>query len=433
MLTDKQTSTMSEITHAFNKRELALGLKKHNWQKILSEITAKNSAYLNDKSFHQRINRIKILDNQTIKDPDDFQEITGYTKEIPVFLYTSLDTTREFSKQEIQRELFVRQSLGEGNIETVRKAFKTTSAWGYLNENDVFIHVINRAEVELKLKMQAWPSFSDIMLNQEMSEFVPGPPPELKYTPKALELLRNHHSRDLGFCVFNWGEPDIAHITLHLNQSKTQSYKDSVTSPTSTIFRDDMGFHTLVAWLYRVNTTSFSLSKKKYEIINLDAVPTSHIPEINWKPISEETSHEWWQNNIITKKILWLATYNLASHLIGDPEEVICSVTPIGNDVIQVSMLFDNLEAGAPYAFAIIRDEFSVRAIPVFPQGTYDTKPDGSLISRGVMYLKNYCITLNGERTDIQATGRLIQFIKPIYTTVISGKYKQPPMYELRK
>ena len=141
---------------------------------------------------------------------------------------------------------------------------------------------------------------------------------------------------------------------------------------------------------------------------------------------------EWWQTDTIAKKILWLATYNLASHAIGDPEEVICSATPIGNDVIQVALLFDNLEGGAPYAFTIIRDDFAIKAIPVFSTGTYEVQPDGALVTKKLVHLKNYCITRNGERIDLQSMGQILQFIKPVYSTIISGEYKAPEIYETR-
>jgi len=107
-------------------------------------------------------------------------------------------------------------------------------------------------------------------------------------------------------------------------------------------------------------------------------------------------------------------------------------VTPIGNDVIQVALLFDNLEEGAPYAFAIIKDDLAIRAVPVFPTGTYELQPDGTLVTKTLVRLKNYCITRNGERIDLQSAGQITQFIKPIYSTVISGEYNNPEIYETR-
>jgi len=162
-----------------------------------------------------------------------------------------------------------------------------------------------------------------------------------------------------------------------------------------------MGIHALQAKLFRIPTASFSLGGENDSPVFLDALPASQIPEICWKPIAEEATSEWWQIDTIAKKVLWLATYNLASHLIGDPDEVIYSVTPIGNDVIQVALLFDNLEEGTPYAFAIIKDALAIRAIPVFPTGTYELQSDGALVTKKSVFLKNYCITRNSERIDL--------------------------------
>jgi len=50
---------------------------------------------------------------------------------------------------------------------------------------------------------------------------------------------------------------------------------------------------------------------------------------------------------------------------------------------------------------------------------------DGTLVAKKALFLKNYCITRNGERIDLLETGQITQFIEPIYSTVISGKHKQ--------
>ena len=165
----------------------------------------------------------------------------------------------------------------------------------------------------------------------------------------------------------------------------------------------------------------------------LEDVPTSQIPEISWEPISEEVMAEWWQTDAIAKKVLHLVIRNLVSHLVDKPGEVICSVTPMGADVIQVALVFDSLEEGAPYAFAVIKDDSSIKGIPIFSTGTYELQSDGILVTKKMVFLKNYCITRNGEMVDIQGTGQTIQFIKPIYSTVISGRYQEPMIYETRQ
>jgi len=432
IFTDAQVSIMPTITSAFNSGKLEESLKKHNWQRILSEVTANSSGYLAER-YRERINRITILDIMDDPEkPDDSQRIAGYEREVPVFLYAGQGAERRLNKQELQRELTVRQLLCEQNIDSVRNTLRTSPFWGHLQENDAFVHVINRTEIEIKLQMKAWPSFADILLNPEMADFNPGPPPEIKFTSKGKEILKQTESRELIFSISTWEEPNIAQIALHVNKSKGQSPKDSVTAPSATMFKDEMGMHVLQAKLFRIPTSSFSLGGTTDSPIILDALSASQIPGITWEPIAEEMTSEWWQTDTIVKKVLWLATYNLASHSIGNPEEVICSVTPIGNDVIQVALLFDNLEEGAPYAFAVIKDDHAIRAIPVFPTGTYERQSDGALVSKKLVRLKNYCITRNGERVDLQSMGQITQFIKPIYSTVISGEYKAPEIYETR-
>lgn len=429
--TEEQKHKWEEVASSWNSGKLFHTLKRNDWHKIVLEIKEKNITYLNNSSYWQRINRFKFLDKSNAEDPDQFQTLPDYTCQIPIFLYTEQDTNVETSRLKLQREMFARQLLSENNIDAVRNALKTSPSWSHINENDAFVHVINRVETELKLNSRAFePSFSDIMLNPEMSEFIPGPPPVLKLTPKGLEASGQAKShQELGFSISNWGEPDIAHVALHIKRFESQSPKESVTSPAITVFRDEMGIHTLQSRLFSCRTSSFSLGVKTGSPVNIDSLLASQIPEINWKLKSGNATSEWWAVDKTAKKVLWLAARNLTSHVVGNPEEVIYSVTPIGKDVIQVAIVFDNLEEGVPYAFAIIKDEHEIIAVPVFTTGTYESLSDGALITKGMVVCKNYCITRAGERIDMLSSGRMMQFIKPIYTTVISGKYKTPTIY----
>jgi hypothetical protein len=433
--TDKHFSCLKDVSSFFNRGELRQWLKKCNWQKLMFEVKANNSAYLNDPSYRQEVSRIKVQENAGPRDPDDFQTLPSYDSKIPIFLYAEPHTQIEMSRDRLRREIFLHKFMSDNNIEEVRKNVSIMRPTGNLRDNETMAYVISRVEAELQLNSSvARPPFADIMLDDEMTEFDDSLS-RLKLTPKgtqASEAKIKSWDVKSGFSIVNWQEPDIAHIALHVTKVNGQSLKESVTSPAITIFRDGMGIHALQANLFRIPTSLFSLGGETDSPIFLDALPASQIPGISWKPIAEETTSEWWQTDTIAKKVLWLATYNLASHSIGNPEEVICSVTPIGNDVIQVALLFDNLEEGAPYAFAIIKDDHAIRAIPVFPTGTYEWQSDGALVSKKLVRLKNYCITRNGERIDLQSMGQITQFIKPIYSTIISGEYKAPEIYETR-
>lgn len=424
-LTAKQASILGKVIGHFRKSEPSKGIRKHDWHEFVSEIRAQNHLYLGDRSCWHDIRRMKVVDNAGPKIPDEFQVDGCFVHGIPVFVYTDLGEERVQSRLDLQREIFVTRLVADNNIESVVNAIRNSPAWGNLDESDEFVHVINRAEVEIKLHMRSSPSFADIMLNSEMAEFIPGPPPDLRFTSKGEAMLRQTASRQIMSSVSNWGDPNIAQVALHVSRSRGQSPKDSLTAPSITVFRDELGIHALRATLFRSRGVSTSTTTESAEPLFLDAVPASQIPEISWEPIADEEPSEWWQTDTVAKKVLWLATYNLASHAIGDPEPLIYSVTPIGNDVIQVALLFDALEEGAPYAFAIIRDDFAITAIPVFPTGTYEVQSDGALVAKKALFLKNYCITRNGERIDLLETGQIMQFIEPIFSTVVSGKYRQ--------
>lgn len=429
--TDKQLSGLGGVSSIYNKGELRQWLKKYNRQKIMSEVKANNFAYLNNASYRQEVSRIRVLENASPRDSDDFQTLPGYDSKIPVFLYTEPHNQIEMSRERLHREIFLRKYLSDNRIEEVRKNVKTLRPAGNLQDNETMAYVISRVEAELQLNSSAArPPFVEIMLDPEMTEFDDSLS-KLIFTSKGTKASEEKiKSWDVktGFSILNWQEPDIAHIALHIMQFNGQSLKESATSPATTIFRDGMGIHALQSWLFHISTISFSLGVQTSETVFLDKIPTPQIPEINWKPIFEEVASEWWQTDAIAKKVLWLATYNLALHLIGKPEEVVCSVTPIGSDVIQIAMLFDNFEAGAPYAFAIVRDDLAVKAIPVFQMGTFEFEADGTLVARKPVFLKNYTITKKGER--IQSSEQVVQFIGPVYSTVINGKYKEPKVYE---
>jgi len=425
-ITEKQDYIKEEVRSAFNNRQLEKILKKSNWRQIISEVIVNNYSYLSNDVYKQPISRIHVLDIPDPKQPDDNQRFPGYKYDIPVFLYSEPEVERKLNRQELVREMVVRQSLCDANFDYAKNCVMQSPTWTNMNENAPFIHVINRVEIELKLFMRARPSFADIFLDPEMSELIPGPPTNIKFTQKGQELYTKTQTRELMFSLSNWGDPNIAQVVLHVIEGERKSPKDSVTAPSIIIYKDEMGIHALPTKLFRVDEASLSIEGQSESPVFLDAIPASGIPEIDWKSIGDDSMLDWWQTDVIVKKILWLTAYNLASHSVENPEELIYSVTPIGNNCVQVALLFENIEIGAPYGFGIIKDENKTTAIPIYQSGIYYIQSDGTRVAKDNLLIKNYCITAGGERIDLHNSGQLIHFIKPIYSTIMSGGYNIP-------
>jgi hypothetical protein len=153
---------------------------------------------------------------------------------------------------------------------------------------------------------------------------------------------------------------------------------------------------------------------------DLDKIPSSQIPEIRWQPVSAGILQTWWQADSITRKVLWLATRNLCSHLIREPRKVVCAVTPMGDSAIQVGIALGDREQGTPYAYAVLKSETEVNAVPIFPTGVIEQRSDGSAITRANIVLKNYTITTKGERR-LEGPGHEL-FDRPIYSAILRDR-----------
>lgn len=430
-LAPEQSSTLMEATNYLTGDQTTQWVKNHDWHRFVSEIRSSNTS-LNDPSGRHPISRVSITDRASPNEPDQMTGPTEIIPGAPVFIYTDPFTERLQSKSDLVREIFVRQYLAEKNIDSVRSAVKTSPLLVNLDENSQFVDVINKAVVEIKLHMHSHPSWGDLFLNAEVTEFSSGPPLEFTFTPKGKEMSAHWPSRELGVAITNWGEPNIAQVTVHVPKFKEQSPKDSVTTPSVAIFKDSLGIHMLRSELFRFTRKVAALPSTptgSTEPVVLDKMPTSQIPEIDWEPMSGKVSLQWWHTDVVAKKVLYLAAFSLYSHLVGHPQEVIYSLTPIGSDVAQVATLFDDLEAGAPYAFAIIRGDTGVRAIPVFQTGTFEVKPDGSLSATKRVFLKNWGMTRQGER--IQSDQQILFFNNPIYSSILTSKDTDPKIYPL--
>lgn len=426
----EQNSILMQLIDYLTRNQVSQWVKGHDWHKFVSDIRLNNSASLNDPSCWHQIARVSITDRSSPSEPDDMTGLSEFVSGAPVFFYTDPTADRVQSRADLLREIFVRQFLAQSNIDSVRSAIKDSTLLANSDESSEFVDVINKGVVEIKLHMSSGPSWADLFLNPEATEFSVGPPPELRFTPKGEKTSAQWPSRELRVGVANWGESNIAQVTLHVPRFKDQSAKDSVTTPSVAVFKDDLGLHMLRSELFRLTRNVPPLPSSptgRAESVVLDTIPAPQIPEIGWEPISGEVAPEWWHTDVVAKKVLWLAAVTLASHLVGDPLEVVYSVTPIGSDVVQVATLFDGLEAGAPYAFAVIRGNTAVRAIPVFQTGTFQVKPEGSLAATKRASLKNWGITRQGER--IESGQEILLFNNPTYAAILTGKYTEPKIH----
>ena len=253
------TSLLSGASSAYDKNALGQWLKKHNTQIVISEAKAQNYKYLNDGDNHQRVSRIRILDNTSPRDADDVHTLPGFEGDIPVFLYTEPDTQIDMSRERLHREVFLCKYMSNNKIEDVRKNVNTLRPAGNLQDNDTMAHVISRVETELQLNAPAArPPFADIMLDPEMTQFDDSLS-KLIFTPKGIRTSEEKMKswvEKTGFSMTNWQEPDIVHIALHITQFNGQSLKESVTSPASTVFKDQMGVHALQSYLFRTRIES---------------------------------------------------------------------------------------------------------------------------------------------------------------------------------
>jgi hypothetical protein len=81
---------------------------------------------------------------------------------------------------------------------------------------------------------------------------------------------------------------------------------------------------------------------------------------------------------------------HLCSHLTEYEAEVIFSVTPLGENAVQVSPAIAQLESGAPYAYLITQDENEITCMPVFTSDTFTYSDDGrSIVTNKQIFLND--------------------------------------------
>lgn len=432
----------------FDWMEILRKISKVEWRNIIPEVEAHNMDYFINPKNWQKLSRLKINDNVNFMEPDDVNTINEYLPKVPVFIYLLSSANHSMSRSQLERELGLRLFLSRENRKAVRE--KLCNLMGKdISDYDPLVGVIARVEAELRIQYETKSpidiTLCNLLLNSEMSDFVIEPEQSWTLSSKGQAEINKILRVESGNTMYNFGEENIVHIGFHIGQSQGKSVKDTIISPSIFIFKDELGIHTAPTYIFQISCNSFDLMKAlPRQIMNIDELPVEQIPEVEWAPVGEEVSGEWWQTQKIARKVLWLITRYLASHLVENPEKVIYSVTPIGDDAIQVAPLFDKLEDASAYAFVIIRNfrvalknrnltdnnivfDTAIVGVPIFQLANYKIENDGSMTSTKGMLKKDYCITDGGLR----AFGPVLEFVGPVYSTILVEKYKSPRVYEL--
>jgi hypothetical protein len=418
---NKITGLSPSHDNRLNTVELAKELKNVSWAKLFSEVRANNVRLLSRSSLWQPMKRVTVVGNDDPAEPDDADRFEGFETKLPIFIYTNPGNALGFDSDRLHREVLLRHMLAKESLEMMRSTLAGNPLMFEWLHDMQLAEILSRAQAELLMNSEeARPPVVHLVLNPDMSELILGPGPQLRPKPKwELERHRLKPAMKSWYSETNWDDPNILQIILHVGESTAMTSPEaiagSVTSPAVTIVRDELGVHTLVTYLFHISTEIYGI-----EAANLDEVPASQIPEIEWRPASGRIPQTWWQTDSITKKVLWLATRNLCSHLKGEPSKVVCAVTPIGDRAIQVGMALGDREQGTPYAFAVVKDKSEVNAIPIFPTGVIEHQPDGSRVTRQSIAIKNYSVTTKGERRLAGPEQKL--FDRPAYSAIIRGQ-----------
>lgn len=421
--TREQVSRISRLHSCFAKGKLKRELKKGFWTSFVTQVRENSSSYLRQPSLLQPLRRAQVTGNEHAINPDALETIRGFENKVPVFIYTNPDSELKLDKEQLHRELLIRNMLAKECLKLIEDTVRSSPSGQQWRKDKAFMHTMSRVEAELQLNSEVVIApMAKLLLDPDKAELILEPEVMLELTPEGEKAIQNIDEPSLKscFCITDWGEPSTAQIVLHVGELENLMSPESATSPAITIIKDELGIHTLPAYLFTISTDIFGEDITSGEIRYLDEVPASEIPEIRWLPAAGNAPQVWWQTDVIAKKILWLVTYNLCSHQIGEPLDVTYAATPIGDNAIQVAVTEGNREEGTPYAFAVISDELEVNAIPIFPTGAMEHHSDGSMTVKQGLFLKNYTITRQGERRQTDELIRLLD--RPMYSLIMSGK-----------
>ncbi len=416
--THEQVVKLRRLVSAFNKGILKQELSNRIWAHLVTRVKEDSLSHLKEFSLLQSLKRAQIIGNDNYAKPDYLEPMRGC--EIPVFIYTSPGNELKIDKEIYYRELLLRKMYcdHEETIRLIDDLVKTLPAAEDWLKDQALMQTIGNVEFELLMGSEITKlEIAELILDPKKTDLVRGPQADrIELRPEGRGALEHLGSQAKScFSISNFGEPNLAQIVLHLGEPERESLGAPLAA--MTIIRDELGIHTLPTYL-------FTLDPHIPQQITaatrwLDDVPAAQIPEIQWQSVSGNLPKMWWLADTVAKKVLWLVTLNLCSHQIVQLLKVTFSATPIGDNAIQVAITEGSREEGTPYAFAVIRGELEIRAIPIFPSGVHEHHPDGSITTKQPIIHKTYSITKQGER---QYDGTVMMlFDRPIYSTIISG------------
>jgi hypothetical protein len=412
-----QVSKLSRLIDAYNRGNLKQELNNRIWSYFVKQIKEDSLSYFQEFSVLEPLERAQIIGNDNCVEPDFQDSVRGCVT--PVFIYTSPGHKLKIDKDIHRRELLLRKMYTENEettkpVEDLIKRLPAAEDW---LKDKALMQAIVSVEFELRMGSDVTrPEIAEMILDPTRTDLVDEPQAiKIEFKPEAKKALEHSSSEPKScFSISNFGEPNLVQVILHSGEPERGPL--SVPLAAVTIIRDELGIHTLPTYLFSLHTDIFQQITAATPW--LDDVPATQIPEIQWQPVTGYLPKMWWLADTVAKKILWLVTRNLCSHQIVPLSQVTFSVTPIGDNTIQVAISEGDREEGAPYAFAVTRGELEVSAIPIFPSGTYEHHPNGSITIKKPMSHKSYSITRQGERQHVPP---LMFFDRPIYSAIISG------------
>jgi hypothetical protein len=406
--------------------KLINAMKDNSIKNLTGDVLTSNADNFKEPQLSQRLRRIRFDSDYRPTNPDDTAHpFAGYNEDVPVFIYTFRDDGPSVNKDRFHRELAIRRAIETDNRTAIAKTINQLPKAESWAKRSYLLQTICKVEAELTLiHSLLWKSLGPIMLNPAFYQYeFPDTFRPLPEGTEAVNRLGHLWDEQTAFATTNWGEPNIIQLIGNVGDPSNWGTRKGMISPAITIFNDKFGIHTALTHLF-VYQRIVGKQGERTKTIHSDDLETSQIPEIEWIPLGIIQPKSWWSRDIIAKKLIWLSVMHLCSHLTEYEAEVIFSVTPLGENAVQVSPAIAQLESGAPYAYLITQDENEITCMPVFTSDTFTYSDDGrSIVTNKQIFLKHYTITKDGIR---KRDNSIHYSTAPVYVPVMTEEYKSP-------